>query len=109
MKKKRLRSGDGWLPARFPSECTSVALSLVFFFFDSYCKKIANVSLWVNDRYDVALLYLEQAEYDLDAAVNTYLTDELWEKEHPLAPASGGKLKQKLSGRRFGINFGVPS
>lgn len=59
------------------------------------------------DRYDVALLYLEEAEYDLNAAVNAHLMDELWEKEHPFAQASGGKLKQKLSRPRFGINFGV--
>lgn len=65
--------------------------------------------LWGYDRYDVALLYLEQAEYDLDAAVNTHLMDQLWEKEHPFMPASGGKLKQKLSGRRFGINSGFTS
>lgn len=77
-----------------------MALSLIFF-----CRLILLIFyLWGYDRYDVALLYLEQAGYDLDAAVNTYLMDELWEKEHPFTPASGGKHKQKLSGRRFGIN-----
>ncbi|MCJ1341899.1 hypothetical protein MMC31_000077 [Peltigera leucophlebia] len=60
-------------------------------------------------EYDIALLYLEQAEYDLDAAVNTYLTDELWETEHPLAPSPGGNTKQKLSGRRLVVKFGVSS
>lgn len=65
--------------------------------------------LYAHDRYDIALLYLEQAQYDLDAAVNTYLMDELWEKEHPLAPVPGGKSKQKLAGRRFGIKLGVAS
>lgn len=35
--------------------------------------------------------------------------DELWEKEHPLAPVPGGKTKRKLAGRRFGIKFGVAS
>lgn len=109
MKKKGPRSGDGWLPARFLSEWTSVALSLVFFISLITARIWLMFFLWVNDRYDVALLYLEQADYDLDAAVNTYLTDELWEKEHPLVPSSGGKLKQKLSARRFGINFGATS
>lgn len=65
--------------------------------------------LYAHDRYDIALLYLEQAEYDLDAAVNTYLTDELWETEHPLAPSPGGNTKQKLSGRRLVVKFGVSS
>lgn len=51
--------------------------------------------LYAHDRYDVALLYLEQAGYDLDVAVNTYLMDELWEKEHPLAPAPWRKNQAK--------------
>jgi len=33
--------------------------------------------------YDVATLYLEQAEYDLAAAVDAYVGDEAWEREHP--------------------------
>lgn len=85
-------------------------MSLSVIFFSINITRIRLIFyLWGHDRYDVALLYLEQAGYDLDAAVNTYLMDELWEKEHPFTPASGGKLKQKLSGRRFGINSGFTS
>ena len=45
------------------------------------------VACKVSD-YDVALLYLEQAMYDLDMAVERYLDDEKWEKEHPIQAAS---------------------
>jgi hypothetical protein len=38
-----------------------------------------------SNRYDLAILYLDQAEYDLDAAVEAYMEDERWEREHPLA------------------------
>jgi hypothetical protein len=34
--------------------------------------------------YDVANLYLKGAEYDLEAAVETFKSDEQWEKEHPM-------------------------
>ncbi|KAF4976322.1 hypothetical protein FZEAL_6990 [Fusarium zealandicum] len=33
--------------------------------------------------YDTALLYLEQNDYDIEAAVVAYLDDEKWEREHP--------------------------
>ncbi|RCI14804.1 hypothetical protein L249_6490 [Ophiocordyceps polyrhachis-furcata BCC 54312] len=33
--------------------------------------------------YDVALLYLEQAEYHLRAAIDSYLDDESWGRHHP--------------------------
>ncbi|KAF2642132.1 hypothetical protein P280DRAFT_293764 [Massarina eburnea CBS 473.64] len=48
-------------------------------------------------RYDVALLYLQQADYNLDDAIAAYKADERWEKEHPLEAAKKGK---KPSGRR---------
>ena len=37
-----------------------------------------------NANYDVAVLYLEQADYDLAAAMEAYFEDEAWEKDHPL-------------------------
>ncbi|PHH91550.1 hypothetical protein CDD83_35 [Cordyceps sp. RAO-2017] len=33
--------------------------------------------------YDVALLYLEQSSYDLEAAVLSYFDDDAWERRHP--------------------------
>ncbi|KAI9809795.1 MAG: hypothetical protein M1825_000228 [Sarcosagium campestre] len=35
-------------------------------------------------EYDMALIYLEQAGYDLDAAVDAYYADEKWEADNPL-------------------------
>ena len=40
-------------------------------------------------EYDVALLYLEQSNYDLEDAAEAYLEDERWESEHPAAKAKG--------------------
>lgn len=34
-------------------------------------------------EYDVALLYLEQAGYDLQLATDEYFADEEWERTHP--------------------------
>ena len=47
----------------------------------------------------MALLYLKQAQYDLDAAVTAYLEDEKWERENPLLSQSKGK-----PGSRFRLN-----
>lgn len=61
-------------------------------------------SLSPSLRYDVALLYLEQAEYNLDAAIGAYREDERWEKEHPLDVNTKGKRKQTAAAvgmRRF--------
>lgn len=58
-------------------------------------------------RYDVALLYLQQADYDLDCAVEAYLEDEKWEKEHPMAGSSKGKTAPKLARRKVGIRTGL--
>ncbi|PFH56908.1 hypothetical protein XA68_15775 [Ophiocordyceps unilateralis] len=44
--------------------------------------------------YDVALLYLEQSDYHLDAAIDSYLDDESWERDHP-RPQSGDRKRQK--------------
>ncbi|KAF6838047.1 hypothetical protein CPLU01_02655 [Colletotrichum plurivorum] len=34
--------------------------------------------------YDVAVLYLEQAAYDLETAMEAYAGDEAWERDHPV-------------------------
>jgi len=34
--------------------------------------------------YDVALLYLGQAGYDLERATEAYRADDAWERNHPL-------------------------
>lgn len=55
-------------------------------------------------RYDVALLYLKQEEWDLDAAIEAYKDDERWEKEHPLQAKQkikNGKKAQDIGMRRF--------
>lgn len=52
-------------------------------------------------RYDVALLYLEQANYDLELATEVYKDDERWEKENPMQGKGKGKGKTRLDvGRR---------
>ncbi|KAK4190114.1 hypothetical protein QBC35DRAFT_491395 [Podospora australis] len=48
--------------------------------------------------YDVALLYLEAAGYDLDEAVARYADDERWEREHPLQ--KGKSVKHSSSKKR---------
>ncbi|KAK4216100.1 hypothetical protein QBC37DRAFT_280265 [Rhypophila decipiens] len=45
------------------------------------------VTCKVHD-YDVAVLYLEQAGYDIEAATEAYFADEAWERDHPF-PAAG--------------------
>lgn len=58
-----------------------------------------------NLRYDVALLYLQQSEWNLEAAIEAYKDDERWELEHPLEAkkkVKNGKVKAKDVGmRRF--------
>jgi len=52
-------------------------------------------------EYDVALLYLQQTDYDLEQAIQTYKTDEQWEKDHPIGAAKKGKSKATQgSGKR---------
>jgi hypothetical protein len=59
-------------------------------------------------RYDVALLYLQQADWDLDVAIQAYKDDERWEKEHPLeaqAKVKKGKSPKTVGMRRYvGMN-----
>ncbi|KAL2753571.1 hypothetical protein ACRALDRAFT_1082891 [Sodiomyces alcalophilus JCM 7366] len=51
------------------------------------------VACKVHD-YDVALLYLEQAGYDLAAAVDVYRADEDWERENPHRSSSAPRKKK---------------
>jgi hypothetical protein len=49
----------------------------------------------------VALLYLKEVDYDLEAAIEAYKDDERWEKEHPLEANLKGKGKTRYdAGRR---------
>lgn len=60
-------------------------------------------------EYDVALLYLEQSNYNLEQAIEAYRADEQWEKDHPLQAAKKGKSKaQQNTGRRkWGFGGGL--
>ncbi|KAL2074699.1 hypothetical protein VTL71DRAFT_8478 [Oculimacula yallundae] len=51
-------------------------------------------------EYDVALVYLTQVDYDLEAAIEAYKEDERWEKEHPIETNVKGKGKMHDVGRR---------
>ncbi|KAI0460703.1 hypothetical protein F5B21DRAFT_18911 [Xylaria acuta] len=57
-------------------------------------KRKAKIRRWMVackvHEYNVALLYLEQAGYDLQVATDTYFSDEEWERTHP-AEAGRGK------------------
>ena len=54
----------------------------------------------------MALLYLKQAEYDLDTAVDTFLADEQWEEDHPMASSSQAKNKSR---KRMHMGGGLTS
>ena len=58
-------------------------------------------------RYDVALLYLQQTNYDLDAAIAAYQDDERWEEEHPMESNVNGKGRSQNPGRRKIGGFGI--
>lgn len=61
-------------------------------------------SIPVHLRYDIALLYLQQSNYNLGLAVEAYLADTEWEKEHPIKGVSkGGKAGQKPGKRKNGV------
>ncbi len=51
----------------------------------------------------MALLYLRQADYDLETAIEAYQDDERWEKEHPIQVNVKGKEKTShdVGRRRF--------
>jgi hypothetical protein len=61
------------------------------------------VSIAPSYRYDVALLYLKQSDYDLELATEAFKADEKWEKEHPL---DKGKGKGKARSGRLRLNGG---
>lgn len=51
-------------------------------------------------EYDVAVLYLEQANYNLDMATEAFLADEEWERAHPVeAVGKGKRATKRASGR----------
>lgn len=45
--------------------------------------------------YDIALLYLEQAGYNLDAAVEAHFADDEWERKHPHCGSRAGKISHR--------------
>jgi len=51
----------------------------------------------------VALLYLKEVDYDLEAAIEAFKDDERWEKEHPIeSDVKGkGKTRNNVGRRRF--------
>lgn len=51
--------------------------------------------------YDVALLYLEQAGYDLGMAMEAYFADEAWERDN--AGNMPGKGKKVDKGKKRGL------
>lgn len=53
-------------------------------------------------RYELALIYLKQSDYNLDKAIEKYMEDERWEREHPLRSSGGGGTKGKSIGRGQG-------
>lgn len=55
-------------------------------------------------RYDVAQLYLKNADWILEAAIEAYREDEQWEKDHPLEAKQNmrkGKNSRDAGMRRF--------
>lgn len=49
-------------------------------------------------------MYLQNAEWDLELAIEVYRDDERWEKEHPLEAkkkAKKGKQAKEVGMRRF--------
>ncbi|KAI6716279.1 hypothetical protein JHW43_001238 [Diplocarpon mali] len=51
-------------------------------------------------EYDIAILYLNQADYDLNVAIEAYKKDERWGKEHPIEASVKGKGRRPDIGRR---------
>ncbi|RDA90301.1 hypothetical protein CP533_3345 [Ophiocordyceps camponoti-saundersi (nom. inval.)] len=50
--------------------------------------------------YDVALFYLEQSDYHLGAAIDTYLDDESWGRDHP-QPRLGDNAGVRKRGKGY--------
>ncbi|KAF2143307.1 uncharacterized protein K452DRAFT_247755 [Aplosporella prunicola CBS 121167] len=57
-------------------------------------------------EYDIALLYLEQADYNLDTAIEAYKADERWEMEHPMVGPSKGKNKASAKPKKSKWSIG---
>ncbi|KAI1113214.1 hypothetical protein F5Y14DRAFT_452278 [Nemania sp. NC0429] len=58
-------------------------------------KRKAKIRRWMVackvHEYDVAVLYLEKAGYDLQLATDEYFADEEWERTHPVQETRRGK------------------
>ncbi|TQS33482.1 hypothetical protein Golomagni_06171 [Golovinomyces magnicellulatus] len=52
--------------------------------------------------YDIALLYLEQSKYDLDASIEAHFADEAWERANPQRQLAGKKHGLASARRRSG-------
>ncbi|KAL8865786.1 MAG: hypothetical protein Q9174_006696, partial [Haloplaca sp. 1 TL-2023] len=64
------------------------------------------VACKVSD-YDIAVLYCTQAKYDLDAAIEAFMADEKWEREHPMQSSSKNPPKTDRSRRKYGLETGI--
>ncbi|MBH1945610.1 hypothetical protein I5L01_15440 [Erythrobacter sp. YJ-T3-07] len=58
-------------------------------------------------EYDVAVLYLKQTDYDLEAATVAYIADEEWEANHLVEAKARGKSTVKPGGFGLGRGRGV--
>ncbi|KAK4456179.1 hypothetical protein QBC34DRAFT_11728 [Podospora aff. communis PSN243] len=58
--------------------------------------------------YEVAMLYLEQADYYFHDAVEAYFADEAWERDHPLENNGQGGTRKKIGGLSLARGKGVP-
>lgn len=57
-------------------------------------------------EYDVAELYLKQADHDLERALESFRADERWEKENPFEKNGKTKANPQTSRRRTGAAGG---
>lgn len=48
----------------------------------------------------MALLYLKEVDYDLEAAIEAYKDDERWETEHPIEASLKARGKRNDPGKR---------
>lgn len=95
---------DGRVQGRGVSHCCTERAIKLWVYLES---TLTGLSVPPRLRYDVALLYLKQTDYDLEAAIEAYKEDEKWEKEHPLESSTKGKAKQSPRRRRFGVGAGI--
>jgi len=54
----------------------------------------------------VALLYLKEVDYDLEAAIEAFKDDERWEKEHPIE--SDVLVDEGSPGKDMTLHHGKP-